>query len=494
MMLGTRKLEKAMEQAASYEEWREAAQAYDRAKGYDRWRSNDSSTQYDNVSIRIRLDSLQSLRARHDNRGLLFTLNEGIHGNMGGMGKSSLYERAMSGTKQLIVDYVDEIVDALELLASPAVDDISFEEKLDFFRRAHHCFGRSALMMSGSGMLLYFHVGVVKALWEQGLLPNIMSGASGGSVVGSLLCTHSDAELREIFSPEYLAQEIEREEGLIASLGSMRPKMLQTDEVQEMIERLIPDMTFQEAFERTGRMLNISVAPVETHQTSRLLNAITSPNVLIQKSVMASAAVPGLFPAVTLEARDKWGDRQPYLPSRKWVDGSVSDDLPTKRLARLYGVNHYIVSQANPAVLPFVTDTKHHRGTLAILKNTVRQTGREWLNAGAAIFHKPLSRDTTFSQVANTLISVVNQDYIGDINILPRNRFHNPFKLLARLSTDEVMKLVSSGERSAWRKIEMIRNQTRISRTLDKIVRDYEEQYTLNHKGTKKGKAAQAAA
>ena len=85
---------------------------------------------------------------------------------------------------------------------------------------------------------------------------------------------------------------------------------------------------------------------------------------------------------------------------------------------------------------------------------------------------------------------MVNQDYIGDINILPRNRFHNPFKLLARLSTDEVVKLVTSGERSAWRKIEMIRNQTLISRTLDKIVRDYEEQYTLNHKGTKKGKAA----
>ena len=149
MMLGTRKLEQAMDRAENYDEWKEAAQAFDTAKGFDRWRSKDTSTQYDNVSIRIRLDRLRALRARHDNRGLLFTLNEGIHGNMGGMGKSGLYDRAMFGTKQLIVDYVDEIVDALELLASPAVDDISFEEKLEFFRRAHHCFGRSALMMSG---------------------------------------------------------------------------------------------------------------------------------------------------------------------------------------------------------------------------------------------------------------------------------------------------------------------------------------------------------
>lgn len=491
MMLATRKLEKAMDQAESYEEWKEAALAYDAARGFDRWRAKDSSTQYDNVSIRIRLDSLQSMRARHDHSGLLFTLNEGIHGNMGGMGKSALYERAMFGTKQLIVDYVEEIVEALELLASPEVDEISFEEKLDFFRRAHHCFGRSALMMSGSGMLLYFHVGAVKAMWEQGLLPKIMSGASGGSVVASLLCTHTDEELREIFTPEFLVQEIERESGLIGALSGLRPKMLQAEEVQEMIERLIPDMTFQEAYERTGRLLNVSVAPVETHQTSRLLNATTSPNVLIQKSVLASAAVPGIFPPVTLEARDKWGERQPYLPSRKWVDGSVSDDLPTKRLARLYGVNHYVVSQANPAVLPFISDSKHHRGTLAILKNTARQTGREWLNAAAAILHKPLSGDGAIAQAANTLISVVNQDYVGDINILPRNRIANPFKILHHLTTDEVMALVASGERSAWRQLEMIRNQTRISSVLDDILRDYEEEYVRGHSKRAGNRASQ---
>lgn len=484
-LLGTRKLSKAMDQAQSYEQWREAAQAHDSARGLDRWRTRDQSSQFDYVSIRHRLDRLRSLRARHDYHGLLFTLNEGIHGNMGGMGKATLYERSMFGTKQLIVDYVDEIVDALELLASPRVDDISFEEKLEFFRRAHHCFGRSALLMSGSGTLLYFHVGVVKALWAQGLLPDIMSGASGGSVVGSLLCTHNDAELQTIFDPEYLVQEIEQESGLIAALGGVRPKMLQVDQVQEMLERLIPDMTFQESFDHSGRMLNVSVAPAETHQTSRLLNATTSPNVLIRKSIMASAAVPGVFPPVTLEARDKWGERQPYLPSRKWVDGSVSDDLPTKRLARLYGVNHYIVSQANPAVLPFVTDRNRQRGTLAILTNATRRTAREWLNAGAAIMHKPLSKDTGFSRVANMALSMVNQDYVGDINILPRNRFYNPLKLLAHLSTDEVMQLISSGERSAWRKMEMIRMQTNISRTLDRIVREHEEEYVRNHEKRK---------
>jgi TAG lipase/steryl ester hydrolase/phospholipase A2/LPA acyltransferase len=473
-LLQVRKAAKSMDKAENYEQWQEAAQAHDKASGKDRWRVRDQSSQYDNVSIRIRLDRLRSLRARHDYRGLLFTLYEGIHGNMGGMGKSSLYAPAMFGTKQLIVDYVEEIVDALELLAGATVDEISFEEKLEFFRRAHHCFGQSALLMSGSGTLLYFHIGVVKALWEQDMLPKILSGSSGGSIVGSLLCTHNDKELKNIFNPAFLLDEVEQESAQFASSGRFGPGVLQAGEVEEMIQRLIPDMTFQESFEHSGRVLNISVAPAETHQTSRLLNAATSPNVLIRKSVMASAAVPGVFPPVTLEARDKWGERQPYLPSRKWVDGSVSDDLPTKRLARLYGVNHYVVSQANPAVLPFVTDGNRRRGAFAIIQDASRRTAREWMNAGAAIMHKPLSKETTLARVVNTALSMVNQDYVGDINILPRSRLYNPLRLLARLNADEIMKLVTSGERSAWQRIEMIRIQTRISRTLDRIMTDYE--------------------
>jgi hypothetical protein len=67
--------------------------------------------------IRLRLDRLRSLRVRNDYQGLLFTLNEGIHGNMGGMGRSSLYRRAKFGTKRLIEQYIAEIDDALRFLA-----------------------------------------------------------------------------------------------------------------------------------------------------------------------------------------------------------------------------------------------------------------------------------------------------------------------------------------------------------------------------------------
>jgi TAG lipase/steryl ester hydrolase/phospholipase A2/LPA acyltransferase len=66
--------------------------------------------------------------------------------------------------------------------------------------------------------------------------------------------------------------------------------------------------------------------------------------------------------------------------------------------------------------------------------------------------------------------SVATQDYTADINILPRRRFWNPTSLLAILSEEQTEAMIAEGEASTWPKVEMIRNCTRISRTLDRIL------------------------
>ena len=349
-----------MAAAESYEEWQAAAIAHDKQSGVARWKSSDESKHFDYKSIRRRLRRLRRLRAAGNNAGVLFALNEGIHGNIDGMGRRVLYGKSKFGTKQLIVSYVDEVVSALEMLASDQADDIPLEERLDFFRRAQHCYGCTAFMMSGAGSLLFFHIGVTKAMWLQGVLPDILSGSSGGAIVGGLVSTQSDETLENMFEPENLVHEIERDEGLLRHLDVFKPEVASQDDVREVLVRLIPDLTFQEAYEKTGRHLNVSVAAAEKHQSSRLLNSITSPNVYVREAIMASAAVPGFFPPVALAAKNDQGERQAYMTSRKWVDGSLSDDLPAKRLSRIYGVNHFIVSQVNPHIFPFVTDSLQH--------------------------------------------------------------------------------------------------------------------------------------
>lgn len=466
LIVTNRTLKKSLKQASSYEVWKEAAENYDKSKKLDTWRRTDQSSQYDNVSIRARLDRLRALKARRDTRGLLFTLNEGIHGNMGGMGRSSLYSHAMSGTKKLIEQYIEEIVHTLEHLAEEDSGEIGVAEKLDFFRRASHCFGRSAFMMSGSGSLLFFHVGVVKALVQEGLLPNIISGSSGGALVGSIVSTHSDSELMDLLRPEYFLDRLPKDRGGMAAPAA--------DEMKEGIANYIPDMTFQQAFEKTGRAMNVSVAAAETHQTSRLLNAITSPSVLMRSAALASAAVPGVFPPVTLEALDDHGDRMEYLPSRKWVDGSISDDLPAKRLARLYGVNHYVVSQTNPHVIPFANDARRKQTSLDFLRQATRRSTREWLNALTAIADKADRKNGTVTQVTSMLRSVLNQDYFGDITILPDYKFQNPLTMIRFPGEKTMQKLIDSGERCTWPKLEIIRQQTRIGTRLTEIRQDLE--------------------
>ena len=193
-MINARKLknlEKQMDRATTYEQWSEAALEHDEVSGQKRWRAIDQTSQYDYIQIRLRLDKLRSLRARHDYQGLLFTLNEGIHGNMGGMGRHSLYSRAKFGTKTLIEQYIDEVDDSLRFLAELDSDDIDVQQKLDFFYRANVCFGRSALMLSGGGVLGFYHMGVVKTLLDEGLLPRVVSGSSAGALVaGGARNTH----------------------------------------------------------------------------------------------------------------------------------------------------------------------------------------------------------------------------------------------------------------------------------------------------------------
>jgi TAG lipase/steryl ester hydrolase/phospholipase A2/LPA acyltransferase len=57
--------------------------------------------------------------------------------------------------------------------------------------------------------------------------------------------------------------------------------------------------TFQEAFDKTGRIINITVAPNNNYDPPRLLNYLTAPHVCVWSAAAASCALPGM-PCVML--------------------------------------------------------------------------------------------------------------------------------------------------------------------------------------------------
>lgn len=456
--------------ALSYEEWTARAHALDQLSGRAKWRLRERSRLYDHAMIRSRLDRLRALRAAGDSRGLVFAIEEGVHGNLGGMGKPVLYSKAYFGTKRLIHDFVDTVCDTLEYLDGLPEDELPTALKLDLFSRASHCYGRSGLMMSSGGMLMFFHFGVAKALFEEGVLPTVISGSSAGAIVAAVIGSRSDEELRGFLTPDNIFFGEPWQPNLLERTTGLR-RLFGSTSFDATFDRLIPDLTFREAFLRSGRNISISVSPCERHQTPRLLNAITSPHVLIRSAVRASCAVPGLFEPVQLLARDADGNTVPYLKSR-WIDGVFAADLPAKQLARLYGTNHYIVSYINPVLMPMFRDHKLEANYAKPLLDLAKSSARGLLKSTDVMLGKylPTSSAGTVNKIIHDLLS---QQYTGDINITPERRLVSPLKLVSPMTRREIGEMLLEGQRQTWPRIEMIRMSSRISRTLSTILARY---------------------
>jgi TAG lipase / steryl ester hydrolase / phospholipase A2 / LPA acyltransferase len=53
-------------------------------------------------------------------------------------------------------------------------------------------------MLSGGASFGKFHFGLLKALFEQDLMPRIICGSSIGSVMAAIMCTRKYSDLEEV--------------------------------------------------------------------------------------------------------------------------------------------------------------------------------------------------------------------------------------------------------------------------------------------------------
>jgi TAG lipase/steryl ester hydrolase/phospholipase A2/LPA acyltransferase len=128
------------------------------------------------------------------------------------------------------------------------------------------------------------------------------------------------------------------------------------ERLTQALQRDLGDMTFYEAYDRTGRIINITVSPVNGFEKPRLLNYLTAPNVLLWSAAASSCYLPG-FKTPELVARTPDGDLRPYSgvssgssSSEPWgseerLGAAEHTDLPMQRLQELFNVNFFVVSQ-----------------------------------------------------------------------------------------------------------------------------------------------------
>ena len=364
-LTAVRKLKETLRNSKNYEEYKSTAQELDKRLGHNEWKGKPTRL-FDERLLKRVTEEMKQNRTLFRTRALMDTLlTSAIKSDLGGIENEELYSRCYYGTKYTIDEYVNEVVDSINYVGESI--DVGPQEKFTFFRHASKLYGRTALCLSGGAGLAWFHMGVCKSLFEQKLLPTVFTGASAGSMVAAMICVRTNDELDELFQPS-LWQRIrccsatpkERLRNFWKT-GAIFEIETFTEEAKYFTKG---DMTFKEAYEKTGRILNICVMSTEKHSRLKVLNFINSPHVTIRSASVASSSIPGVIPPCVLYMKDSKGNIVPYTAAgTSWRDGSMISDIPEREIHQQFRVKHTIVSQVNPHISMFFFRPKGTAGS-----------------------------------------------------------------------------------------------------------------------------------
>lgn len=226
----------------------------------------------------------------------------------------------------------DDVVAPEKPSVVSSLPSVHREQVFQLLRRARTAYGRTALCLSGGAMMGLYHCGHIRALLETGCLPHIVSGTSAGSVIAAVLCTRTDEELVEDLKPEVIVKHMTCFERpwmeRLKSVYSNGNMFLLEDWMRLIRWFTNGDLTFEEAYKRTGRTFCITLSSTSKKAPPVLLNHLSAPNVVIASAVVASAAVPGFIEPVRLRYKDSKGVIRNYGKNgESFFDGSIRSDV-----------------------------------------------------------------------------------------------------------------------------------------------------------------------
>ena len=168
-----------------------------------------------------------------------------------------------------------------------------------------------ALVLGGGAARGFAHIGVIKALEAQGIVPDIVVGTSAGSVVGSLYASGmSGFELQNVA--------LNMEENMVADWTLPNRGVLKGEALQDFINQKVKNRTIQ----KLPKPLGVVATDLQSGEPVLFRRGDTG------IAVRASSAVPGVFQPVEISGRD-------------YVDGGLTSPVPAQS-ARTMGADFVI--------------------------------------------------------------------------------------------------------------------------------------------------------
>ena len=422
-------------------------------------------------------------------------LRSGLVRNLGNITSPKLFNRAYAGTKLLIEEYITQLALAIEYVtALPTAQKYengwTSQAKLDLLHDTRQAFGRSSLVLQGGAMFGLCHLGVIKALHLRGLLPRIITGTGTGALIAALVGTHTEDDLLDFLKGDGIdlaafalsnasGHSAEKEgaptSGLLVSTSVLLQRLahlirtghlLDTSSLVECVRLNVGDLTFEEAYARTKRVLNITIPTSGRGGVPNLLNYLTAPNVLIRSAAVASSTsftTVSQFQPMSLLCKDETG------AITHWTHSSTSGhsltpatshlhtqtlserDSPLSRIAELFNVNHFIVSQARPYIAPFLrSDLQHPRS---------HRQARRSINFSLPLvrlvtseLHHRLNQLDTLSLLPFALRRLLIDETIpgASITLVPDLQAWDLLRLLEHPTKESLEHWILQGERAVW--------------------------------------------
>ncbi|GAB7354388.1 hypothetical protein MBLNU459_g4888t1 [Dothideomycetes sp. NU459] len=487
-------LRRQLQNKTNYRDWIEGANELDRHLGSDRWKETDEYAYYDSRTVRRVKDRMRNLRRRvereekdhtkgrrralEDLRGLVEAC---VKNNFAGTENPRLYSETYYGTKDLLQEYIDEVSTSLRVLFDS--DQLTVDEKRTISKHLGTNFGRTALCLSGGATFAYYHFGIAKALLDADLLPSIITGTSGGALVASLLGTRTNDELKAILIPALASRITACHDSFYVWARRWYNTGARFDSI-DWAKRCSwfcrGSLTFLEAYQRTGRILNVSCVPSDPHSPTILANYLTAPDCVIWSAVLASAAVPGILNPVVLMRKNRDGKLEPYSFGHKWKDGSLRTDIPLKALNLHFNVNFSIVSQVNPHINLFFFSSRgsvgrpssHRKGKGwrggylgSFIEQYVKLDLTKWLKVlkHLELLPRPMGQDWS---------DIWLQRFSGTITIWPKSIVSDFWNILSDPSMDRLARMIHVGQQAAFPKLKFIANRMKIEKVIEEARRN----------------------